>query len=181
MQEGQMTIINRLSWFLERFIWRPLIKRTYNYDCVNGWYFVKHHLIWQKIFRINGEVPWPVHPSLRITNWERISRQDTITIPGASLGSYIQAGNGIEFGSNVMMGPNVGIISANHEMGKIYAWKKSPPIRIGSNVWIGMNAVVLPGVIIGDNVVIGAGSIVTKSIPANSMAAGNPCRVIRNI
>lgn len=55
------------------------------------------------------------------------------------------------------------------------------PIKIGDNVFIGNNAVILPGVTIGDNVVIGAGSVVAKSIPANSVAAGNPCRVIRSI
>ena len=55
------------------------------------------------------------------------------------------------------------------------------PIKIGNNVWIGGNVIVLPGVNIGDNVVIGAGSVVTKDIPANCVAVGNPCRVIRKI
>ena len=55
------------------------------------------------------------------------------------------------------------------------------PIKIGNNVWIGANAVVLPGVSIGDNTVIGAGSVVTKKIPANVVAVGNPCRVLREI
>lgn len=55
------------------------------------------------------------------------------------------------------------------------------PIKIGDNVFIGNNAIILPGVTIGDNVVIGAGSVVTKSVPSNSVAAGNPCRVIRSI
>ena len=54
-------------------------------------------------------------------------------------------------------------------------------VTIGDNVWLGGNAVILPGVTIGDNVVIGAGSVVTKDIPANVIAAGNPCRVIREI
>ena len=55
------------------------------------------------------------------------------------------------------------------------------PIKVGNNVWIGGNVVVLPGVTIGDNVVIGAGSIVTKDIPSNSVAVGNPCKVIKEI
>ena len=55
------------------------------------------------------------------------------------------------------------------------------PVHIGENVWIGANAVVLPGVTIGDNSVIGAGSVVTKDIPANVIAVGNPCRVLREI
>ena len=55
------------------------------------------------------------------------------------------------------------------------------PIKVGNNVWIGGNVVVLPGVTIGDNVVIGAGSIVNKSIPPNSVAVGNPCKVIKRM
>ena len=57
----------------------------------------------------------------------------------------------------------------------------SIPVRIGSNVWIGAGAVILPGVTIGDNTVIGAGSIVTHDIPADCVAVGNPCRVVRGI
>ena len=55
------------------------------------------------------------------------------------------------------------------------------PVHIGKNCWIGANAVVLPGITIGDNVVIGAGSVVTKDIPSNVVAAGNPCRVLRQV
>ena len=55
------------------------------------------------------------------------------------------------------------------------------PVTVGNNCWFGANVVVCPGVTIGDNVVIGAGSVVTRDIPANSFAAGNPCRVIREI
>ena len=55
------------------------------------------------------------------------------------------------------------------------------PIKVGNNVWIGGNVTVLPGVSIGDNVVIGAGSVVTKDIPSNVIAVGNPCRVIKEI
>ena len=58
---------------------------------------------------------------------------------------------------------------------------QTAPVIIGNNVWIGGNVNVLPGVTIGDNVVIGAGSVVTKDIPANCVAVGNPCRVIRKI
>ena len=54
-------------------------------------------------------------------------------------------------------------------------------IKVGNNVWIGGNVVVVPGVTIGDNVVIGAGSVVIKDIPSNSVAVGNPCRVIKNL
>ena len=92
---------------------------------------------------------------------------------------YIQARNGIILGNNFRMGPGVGLISAGHDLDNYDQHLKSDPIRIGDNVWIGMNSVVLPGVQIGNNVAIGAGSIVTSDIPSNSIAVGNPCRVIK--
>ena len=90
----------------------------------------------------------------------------------------------VYIGNQVMIGPNVTICTTGHpvyplyrEMGAHY----SLPIHIGNKVWIGANSVVLPGVTIGENSVIGAGSIVTRDIPANVVAVGNPCRVIREI
>jgi len=100
--------------------------------------------------------------------------------PGDSIGCYIQAYGGIEFGSNVEMGPGVKIVSQNHDLNDYSkAMKPKKPIIIGNNVWIGANSVILPELTIGDNVVIGAGSVVTKDIPSNSIAVGNPCKVIR--
>ena len=90
----------------------------------------------------------------------------------------------VTFGDNVFIAPNCGFYTAGHPLdveqrnkGLEYAY----PITIGNNVWIGAHVCVLPGVTIGDNTVIGAGSIVNKNIPANVLAAGNPCKVIRNI
>lgn len=87
-------------------------------------------------------------------------------------------------GDHVMFGPNVTIATAAHpvlpslrERGIQY----NIPVRIGANVWIGAGVIVLPGVTIGDNSVIGAGSIVTRDIPADVVAVGNPCRVMRPI
>jgi acetyltransferase-like isoleucine patch superfamily enzyme len=77
------------------------------------------------------------------------------------------------------MGPNVGLISANHDVDDYDQWLEAPPIRVGDNVWIGMNTVVLPGVRIGDNVVIASNSCVSRDIPSNSVAAGVPCTVTR--
>lgn len=93
-------------------------------------------------------------------------------------------GGGIEIGDNVLLGPRVGIYTANHATdaaeraaGACYA----KPVKIGNNVWIGAGVHINPGVAIGDNTVIGSGSVITKSIPANVVAAGVPCRVIRAI
>lgn len=90
----------------------------------------------------------------------------------------------VSFGDNVFIGPSCGFHTSGHPIdyerrnkGYEYAW----PIKVGDNVWIGAGVQVMPGVTIGDNVVIGSGSIVVKDIPSNSVAVGNPCRVIRPI
>ena len=83
-----------------------------------------------------------------------------------------------------MFGPNVTVATAGHPVHPELRRKQAQynlPVEIGSNVWIGAGAVILPGVRIGDNTVIGAGSVVTKDIPANVVAVGNPCRVLREI
>ena len=77
------------------------------------------------------------------------------------------------------MGPGVGLISANHYLNDYDRWPTTPPIVIDDNVWIGMNFVVLQSITIGDNVVIASNSVVTKDIPSKSIAAGNPCTVIK--
>ena len=90
----------------------------------------------------------------------------------------------IYIGDYVMIGPNVTIATAGHPIDPELRQKVAQfniPVRIGNNVWIGAGAVILPGITIGDNSVIGAGSIVTKDIPANVVAVGNPCRVLREI
>lgn len=90
----------------------------------------------------------------------------------------------IYIGDYVMIGPNVTIATAGHPINPELREKIAQfnvPVHIGRNVWIGAGAVILPGVTIGENTVIGAGSIVTKDIPANVVAVGNPCRVLREI
>ena len=86
----------------------------------------------------------------------------------------------VTIGNDVFIGPNCGIYTAGHPIDYItrnegIEYGKS--ITIGNNVWIGGNVCILPGVKIGDNVVIGAGSVVNKDIPSNSVAVGNPCKV----
>ena len=89
----------------------------------------------------------------------------------------------VELGDFVKFGPNVQLFTAGHPLNnakRLKGYEFAKPISIGSNVWIGGGSIILPGVEIGDNTVIGAGSLVSKSIPANVVAFGNPCRVIRD-
>ena len=90
----------------------------------------------------------------------------------------------IYVGDYTMIGPNVVLASAGHpeEPGLRRAgYQYNLPVRIGCNCWLGAGVIVLPGVSIGDNAVIGAGSVVTRDIPANTVAVGNPCRVLRPV
>ena len=103
--------------------------------------------------------------------------------------------NHIHIGNRVLIAPNVQFYTATHPIdacerfvshwdetsGELFFRTRSLPITVGNDVWIGGGSIILPGVIIGNNCVIGAGSIVNKSIPANSVAVGNPCRVIRRL
>jgi maltose O-acetyltransferase len=102
----------------------------------------------------------------------------------ANYGCTILDANKVKIGDNVLFGPNVQIYTATHPIdpierltGKGY----SKPITIGNNVWIGGGTIICPGIKIGDNVTVGAGSVVTKNIPENVIAAGNPCKIFRNI
>ena len=97
--------------------------------------------------------------------------------------TLVDDGN-IFIGDNVMFGPGVIVATPGHPIEielRRKGYQFNIDVHIGSNVWIGANSTILPGVNIGDNSVIGAGSVVTKDIPSNVVAYGNPCRIVRNI
>ncbi len=114
-------------------------------------------------------------------------------------GAFVHFGNGIYANFNLtlvddthiyvgdytMFAPNVTIATAGHpilpELRGASYYQYNMPVRIGKNCWLGAGVVVLPGITIGDNTVVGAGSIVTKDLPANVLAVGNPCKVVREI
>ena len=90
----------------------------------------------------------------------------------------------VTIGDNVLIAPNVQLYTVAHPLDAVERNTLkllAQPITIGNNVWIGGGVIVLPGVTIGDNSVIGAGSVVTKDIPANSLAFGNPCKVVKQL
>ncbi len=102
----------------------------------------------------------------------------------ANFGVVMLDGAEIRIGDDALLGPNVQLYTATHPLDpnvRLTQAEFSLPITIGNNVWIGGGAIVLAGVTIGDNAVIGAGSVVTKNVPANVVAAGNPCRVLREV
>ena len=163
------------GWIIH-FFYPEYYRPKYGYQKYYKLFF--HYLIPQKLFRLNPNVNWPVHFTSKVIDPQNITK-GILCDPGDNLNNYIQATNGIIFGNNIELGPGVKIISANHSPNNFRKHIKSKPIKIGNNVWIGSDAVILPNINIGDNVVIGAGSIVVKDIPSNSIAVGNPCKVIK--
>ncbi len=90
----------------------------------------------------------------------------------------------IYVGDYTMFGPNVTLATAGHPIIpelREQGYQYNAPVRVGNNCWLGAGVIVLPGVTIGDNVVVGAGSVVTKDLPSNVVAVGNPCRVLRPV
>lgn len=177
---GKISLLEKIDFIIFGYIinlfYPEYYRPKYGYQKYYKLFF--HFLIPQKLFRLNPNVGWPVHFTSKVIDPQNISK-GILCDPGDNLNNYIQATNGIHFGSNIELGPGVKIISSNHNINNFRNQIKSNPIKIGNNVWVGANSVILPSVKIGDNVVIGAGSIVVKDIPSNSIAVGNPCKVVK--
>lgn len=139
-------------------------------------------IFFQKILRVEGHVPWPVHWSSVVGDITKIKLADHFSMPGYANASYINSRNGIEIGVNVLLAPGVKLISANHDLCAFEKYDPCPPIRIGDNCWLGSNVVILPGVTLGEHVIVGAGAVVTKSFEdGNCVIAGNPAKKIKDI
>lgn len=136
--------------------------------------------IMQQLFKNVGENVW-IEPDFRCEFGKNITIGDNVYI---NFGCIILDCSEVTIGSHTLLGPNIGLYAANHSTDateRINGGCYGKPIHIGNNVWLGGDVKVLQGVTIEDNTIIGAGSIVTKDIPANVIAVGNPCKVIRII
>jgi acetyltransferase-like isoleucine patch superfamily enzyme len=178
--ENKISFKKKIDFFVFGWIINWAYPQYYRpkYNYISYYKLLFHYFIPQKILRINGNVKWPVHFTSSVKGQDNI-KKGIICDPGDNPNIYIEANNGICFGSNVGIGSGAQILSSIHSHHDHSLHDYNTPIIIGNNVFIGSNSVVLPGVKIGDNVVIGAGSIVAKNIPANSIAVGNPCKVIK--
>jgi acetyltransferase-like isoleucine patch superfamily enzyme len=155
-----------------------IIARFWNYPVQPGLWIINK--IFQSILDINNNIPWMVHFSSRVSGRILIGKDVWLSF-AVSGGCYIQGSNGIEIGDNTIFAPGVKIISGNHDSSNLKNWLVEEPVRIGKNCWLGANSVILPGVQLGDNVIVGAGSIVTKNFDSNCVIAGNPARLIRKL
>lgn len=137
------------------------------------------NFIFQKIFRLNSEVPFMVHFTSTVSKTIYLGKG--VAQYFANSGNcYIQGINTVYIGDFTIFAPGVKIISANHDKRDYYIHDKSvEPIRIGKNCWLGTNSVILPGVQLGDNVIVAAGAVVNKSFPSNVIIGGVPAKVLQ--
>lgn len=148
-----------------------------------GWKWLFQAFIWQKIIGINKHVPWPVSFKIAVVAPENIDFHIDDLNNFMTQGNYFQAANAkLIIGKGTYIAPNVGIITENHDLKDPDKRSGGRDVIIGSKCWIGFNAVILPGVILGDHTVVGAGSIVTKSFPEGyCVIAGNPAKIVKKI
>lgn len=136
------------------------------------------NFFFQKIMRINAEVPFMVHFTSTVSKTIHLGKGVAQYFANCG-GCYFQGINEIYIGDDTIFAPGVKMISANHDKNDIKKHDKTtPPIRIGKNCWIGANAVILPGVQIGDNVIVAAGAVVSKSFPNDVIIGGVPAKII---
>lgn len=133
-----------------------------------------------RIFFLGGGVYWPVHKNSEVTHPQNIF-VGINSNAGTRPGCYLQGNGGIFIGNYVHFASNIGIISGNHDLNNQMQHVEKE-VRIDDYCWIGMNAVILPGVHLGKRTIVGAGSVVTKSFPDGfCVIAGNPARIIKQL
>ena len=140
-------------------------------------------LIWfhQKFAGKNASAYWPMHTASQVSYPRNVLIGKGV-VPGYSPGCYIHAVNKIYIGDYTFIGPNVGIMSGNHNLNDLRKQTLNKPIIIGKYCWLGMNSMILPDVELGDFTIVGAGAIVTKSFQDGyCIIGGNPAVLIRKL
>lgn len=148
-----------------------------------GWQKVIHCWYHQKVRKINNHVPWPVPETVQIGNPNNIEFDVDEIANFWSIGCYFQAlGAKLIIGKRTIIAPGVGLITSNHNLNDLWGKTEGKDIIIGDDCWIGMNAVILPGVVLGNHTVVGAGTIVTQSFSEGyCVLVGNPARKVKDI
>ena len=148
-----------------------------------GWEWVLRDWFRQKVLGQNGHVPWPVPPWIHIGAPQNIVFDPDDMQNFRGTGSYFQGIDGkIVIGKGCAIAPGVGLITANHNPSDVYGHLPGKDIILGEQCWLGMNAVILPGVTLGPHTAVGAGAVVTKSFPDGyCVLAGNPARKIKEV
>lgn len=154
-----------------------------SYHFSRGWKWILKYWFPQKILGYAREVPFPVPRGISFVNPRNIEFDSDDMANFHSNGCFFQATKAkITIGKGTMIAPNCGLITTNHDKNNLMKPAEGKEIKIGKNCWIGMNAMILPGVHLANHIIVGAGSVVTKSFEEeNIVIAGNPARKIKDV
>ena len=185
--------IKIIKYFIYYLVGNTIFR--YKYDkkyLTSRWFYSKWHGIgaqgWEWVLkeislgklRQGRKVVWPSSPLCTIVGEGNIYFDPDDLNNFQSPGCYFQCAGDIILGRGTYIGPNVGIITSNHDISDLNKHLAPQNVVIGENCWIGMNSVILPGVRLGNRTIVGAGSIVTKSfLEGNCIIAGNPAKIIK--
>lgn len=150
--------------------------------CSKGWEWVAKDGFSRLLLGNNSEARFPVSSRLQVVCPQNIEFHPDDLNNFQTFGVYYQAIGKITIGKGTYIAPNVGLITSNHDPKDPDKHLEPKSIVLGEKCWIGMNSVILPGVVLGDHTVVGAGAVVTKSFPeGNCIIAGNPAKKLRDI
>ncbi|OFX21410.1 MAG: hypothetical protein A2041_07575 [Bacteroidetes bacterium GWA2_31_9b] len=169
-------ILKSILYFLLKFFYKELNINDPNYPVIE----LLKYAYKQKVIGYNRKIPWPVHFTSQVKCPKKIQRGTKY--PGFAKGCYIDGRNGIIFEENVWTGPNVSIISQNHDVLNFNKYLSGNPIIIRKNSWLANGCIILPEVELGEHTIVAAGAVVTKSFPeGNQIIGGNPAQSIKKI
>jgi len=172
-----------LKWLLRPFFAPQYLSGRFFDDHLSGYRWAIR-AIWQRnILRLARPLPFPANHAISISNPRNLIFHPDDLNNFQSFGIYLQnIGGTITIGRGCYIAPNVGIITTNHNFLALDDHIEGEDVVLGEGCWLGMNTVVLPGVVLGNNTIVGAGSVVTKSFPKGKcIIAGNPARFIRDL
>ncbi|MBO2581705.1 acyltransferase [Shewanella algae] len=155
--------------------------RWFEKDKIDGWVWCWRSIWFQKILGFNRHVRFPCTPNITIGNYKNLKfdndNLDNMFSPGCYFQNYRA---NIIIGHGTYIAPNVGIITANHDFLNLDEHSEAKDVILGERCWLGMGAIIMPGVSLAEGTIVGAGSIVTKSVTIkNSIIMGNPAKVVR--
>lgn len=144
-------------------------------------YYLHEHVLWRKYIHHQGD--FRIHAKASIRNAQNIYLGNNVRITIFCC-IWAEKNSKIIIGNNVLMGPGVKIFCGNHgtklnNIPMVYQQRQEKDIKIGNDVWIGANSVILSGTIINDGAIVAAGSVITKEVPANAIVGGTPAKIIK--
>ena len=186
-----MSVVRKIIYGkVSGIVLKSVLSLVYKKEYLNGKYFDEKRMgFWWGIRSFpyiigmhRQGVYWPVSHQCNIIGGDKIKFDNSSLNVFQNSGCYFQGFENITIGKNVWIAQNVGIITANHDLKNPDLHTPGKPIVIGDKCWIGMNSVILPGVVLGENTIVGAGSVVTKSFQeGHCVIAGNPAKLIKQL